>query len=68
MSGVIVVELSRRGIAARLGVRPGDIIVEINSRKITSVAALQEAVRQTPRRWDLAVNRGGQTLRVSVSD
>jgi serine protease Do len=67
-SGVIVVELSRKGIAARLGVRPGDIIVEVNNRKITSVDTLKEAVKQTPARWDLAVNRGGQTLRVSVSD
>jgi len=67
-SGVIVVELTRKGIAARLGVRPGDIILEINNRKITSVAVLQDAVRETPRAWELAVNRGGQTLRVSVSD
>ncbi|MBI1210078.1 MAG: Do family serine endopeptidase [Alphaproteobacteria bacterium] len=67
-SGVIVVELSRRSIAARLGVRPGDIILEVNNRKITSVDALKEAVKQTPRTWDLAVNRHGQTLRVSISD
>ena len=66
-SGVIVVQLTRKSIAARLGIRPGDIILEINNRKITSVAALQEAVKQTPRVWELAVSRGGQTLRVSVS-
>lgn len=67
-SGVIVVELSRRGVAARLGMRPGDIILEINNRKITSVDVLKEAIKATPRTWDLAVSRGGQTLRVSISD
>ena len=67
-SGVVVVELSRKGVAARLGVQPGDIISEVNNRKITSVDVLKQAVRATPRTWDLTVNRGGQTLRVSISD
>jgi Do/DeqQ family serine protease len=67
-SGVIVVQLGRKSIAARLGVRPGDIILEVNNRKITSVAVLQEVVGQTSGRWNLAVSRGGQTLRVTVAN
>ena len=67
-SGVVVVELSRKGIAARLGVRPGDIIAEVNNRKITSVDVLKEVVRANVRTWVLSVNRGGQILRVSISD
>src|SRR6185436_12789368 len=62
-SGVIVVQLSRTSIAARLGVQPGDIILEINNKKIASVEALKEAVKAEPQRWELAVSRGGQTLR-----
>jgi len=67
-SGVIVTELSRRGVAAELGVRPGDIIVEVNSRKITSVDVLKEVVKTNTRNWDLAVNRGGSILRVRLSN
>jgi serine protease Do len=66
-SGVIVVELTRRSVAARLGVRPGDIIVEVNGRKITSVTGLQDALRVEPRRWELAVSRDGRILKVSVA-
>ncbi len=66
-SGVVVVELSRKGIAARLGMRPGDIIAEVNNRKITSVDMLKEVVRTNARTWNLSVNRGGQILRVSIS-
>ena len=67
-SGVIVVELSRRGAAAEIGLRPGDIILEINSRKIASVDALKEALKARAGHWDLAVNRGGNVLRVAISD
>jgi serine protease Do len=66
--GVIVVQLARKSIAARLGVQPGDIVLEVNNRPITSVAVLQEALRQTPGSWQLSVNRGGRTLSVRIAE
>ncbi len=43
-SGVVVADVFDNGTAARKGVRPGDQIVSINGRKISSVNSVGEAV------------------------
>ncbi len=65
-SGVVITQLSRRSLAARLGFRPGDLIVSINGRKIGTVQTLQEALRGQPDKWNMSVERNGEILNLSV--
>lgn len=65
-SGVMITEMDRRSIAARLGFRPGDVIVSVNGRKITNVEILQDVLRGKSGTWSVSVNRNGQTLKLSI--
>ncbi|MEZ5851378.1 MAG: Do family serine endopeptidase [Hyphomicrobiaceae bacterium] len=60
--GVVLVQLRNGSLAARLGFRPGDMILAVNDRKIGSVKELEEALRQRHRSWRLTLRRGGQTV------
>ena len=60
--GVIVSALRDAGIAARLGIEPGDVLVNLNKRPIDSVAQLQELLSSTPPPWVVTVWRGGKLL------
>ena len=65
-SGVMITEMDRRSFAARLGFRPGDIIVSVNGRKITTVESLKSALSGKASAWAVTVNRNGQTLKLSI--
>ena len=57
-SGVVVTGLQRNSIPARIGLRPNDLIVQVDGRPATSVAALARAQRGT----ELTIVRGGRKL------
>lgn len=57
--GVFIQALDRRGVAARIGFRPGDIIDEINGQPIRDAAQLDRAMTQG-RSWVIGVERNGQ--------
>ncbi len=57
-SGVVVTGLQRNSIPARIGLRPNDLIVQVNGRAVTSVAALGQAQRGS----ELTIVRGGRKL------
>lgn len=65
-SGVMITEIDRRSLAARLGFRPGDVVLSINGRKITTVEALKEALRGKAEEWNVSVSRNGQVLKLSI--
>jgi S1-C subfamily serine protease len=65
-SGVMITEMSRRSIAARLGFRPGDVITSVNGRKITTVSALKNALSTNQGQWSVTVSRNGQLLNLSI--
>jgi len=65
-SGVMITEIGRRTLAARLGLRPGDVVKVVNGRKITSVAALKSAVSGNTGAWKITIERGGRTLNLSI--
>ena len=65
-SGVMIIELSRVSVAARLGFLPGDIILTINERKIASVDALQSVLSSRPAVWNVSLKRNGQILKLSI--
>jgi Do/DeqQ family serine protease len=58
-SGVFIQALDRRGVAARVGFRTGDIINEINGRAIRDASELDSALAST-QSWVIAVTRNGQ--------
>lgn len=64
--GVMVTGVSGRSPANRVGLRPGDVVLEINDTKIESVDDLIEATAESQRRWSLVVERGGRILRTTV--
>jgi len=57
--GVVVTGVQRNSLAARIGLRPNDLIVQIEGRPATSVAALARAQRGT----ELTIVRGGRSLK-----
>ncbi len=62
-SGVFIQALDRRGVAARIGFQPGDIIDEVNGRPIRDAAALDTAMAQG-QNWVIGIERGGQRREV----
>jgi Do/DeqQ family serine protease len=66
-AGVIIVEM-RQGVAAQLGLRPGDTILGLNDQKTPTVEALQAALTASGgRRGLITFRRGGQTQQVQFS-
>jgi serine protease Do len=65
VTGVVVVEIQRASAAARLGLRPGDIVQRVNDRQIGNVDALRRAAEGSSS-WRVAVRRGEQVLTVQV--
>lgn len=61
-SGVVVVAMERRGKAAQVGLRPGDIITEVNGKAVSSGAEMLEAIESDSDRLLLKVRRGDSEL------
>jgi Do/DeqQ family serine protease len=62
-AGVFIQELDRRGVAARIGFRPGDIIDAINGAAIRDAAQLDRAMAQSTS-WVIGVERNGQRAEI----
>jgi serine protease Do len=59
--GVAVSDI-RGAIAAQVGFRKGDILLAINSEKVTSVEALTRILARETGAWEFSVDRGGQVM------
>jgi Do/DeqQ family serine protease len=66
-SGVVVLGVRQGSTAARLGVRPGDIVLQVGRANIDTVADLEAAVRERQRVWQVVLKRGSQVLRMQVT-
>ncbi len=64
--GVVVVSVRRASAAARLGFQPGDVIVEINRKKVGSVNDLDVLLGARQRAWLVAVRRGDKVFNLQV--
>ena len=62
--GVVVVNIADGSTAQRVGLRPGDIILEVNGTKIESTGDLDRAAKQDAREWRVTISRGGQRRNV----
>ena len=63
----MVVETEAYSIARRVGVKPGDIIAEINGEKIDTTKSLEKLVGKGARLWRMTIKRGGQTIRTVIA-
>ncbi len=59
---VVVVELGDNTPSRALGLQPGDIIVGVNGREITSPADLEAATAERSRLWRFQIERGGRVF------
>jgi Do/DeqQ family serine protease len=66
-SGVVVLGVRQGSTAARVGFRPGDVIVQVGRANIDTLADLETAVRERQRMWQVVFKRGGQLVRLQVS-
>ncbi len=64
VEGVVVTDLADNAPAAGVGFRKGDIVLEVNGRKIAKTGDLEKATREQSRLWRITVVRGGQQLSV----
>jgi serine protease Do len=64
--GVLVIEVARGSWASRIGLRPGDIILRVNDRKIARVRDVTTATGAGHDRWYLEIRRANKTLRIEV--
>ncbi len=64
-NGVVVMAV-KGGPAARVGFRTGDIIVELNERRIGTVGQLKKAISQSDGWWDFAIKRKGRVRRIQL--
>ena len=65
--GVLVGEVEADSPAASLGLRPGDVIVEVNRIETPTVEAFRKAAKESDRRALVLVYRDGITLYLSLS-
>src|SRR5260221_3914246 len=61
-TGVVVTDINPSSPLAAAGLRPGDVIQEVNHQPVKNVAQLEEAVRKAGGNPLLLVNRKGTTL------
>ena len=61
--GVAVDKVTRNSPAARIGLRPGDIIRGVNGAEIQTIAELSKAMSSDPALWRFEFERGGAIIR-----
>jgi Do/DeqQ family serine protease len=64
--GVVVTELADGSTAANVGFQKGDIILTVNSQKISRTSDLDKATRDGSRLWRIKIVRGGQQISVTL--
>jgi Do/DeqQ family serine protease len=70
-SGMLVYRVPRGSIASRLGLRPGDIVREVNGAVIRTARDLELSIQKgqsgaSPAIWRLAIERNGERIETSV--
>jgi S1-C subfamily serine protease len=64
--GVAIVDVPDSAIARRLGFQKGDVVMLVNSQKVTSTAELDKLTRNTNRVWRITILRGGRQISVTL--
>ncbi len=64
--GVVVLKVARQSPAARVGLRPGDVVLKINDDTIDFVSNLQPALMSAKNAWRISIRREGQVLTTEI--
>jgi len=64
--GVVVLKVARQSPAARVGLRPGDIVLKINDDMIDLVSSLEPALMSASKAWRISIRREGQVLTTEI--
>lgn len=64
--GVMVSDIGRNSPAARLGLRPGDVLLDVNDVAIDLTADVRRLVDAPPTVWRMTIERDGDRLSVEV--
>ncbi len=65
--GVAVLETEFYSNARRIGIQPGDIVVEVNGEKIETSRGLEKAMSKSTRIWRMSIQRKGELIRTSIA-
>ena len=60
--GVVITDIDDNSTAARVNLKKGDVVVEVNNSRISRTKDLEEAAAGRPRAWRLTIRRGGQVF------
>jgi serine protease Do len=60
--GVMMLEIQRGSTANRVGIQPGDVLLQVNGRDIQNVGQIREVASQKQPRWRFAMRRNGQIV------
>ena len=61
--GVVVTEVNRGSPAARIGLQPRDIVIELNGTSVASTEILAGLAAEDPAIWRVEIERDGQRIR-----
>ncbi|MEQ8333306.1 Do family serine endopeptidase [Nisaea sp.] len=64
--GVVVLKVARQSPAARVGLRPGDVVLKINDDTISLVSELAPALMSAKNAWRISIRREGQVLTTEI--
>jgi len=65
-NGVAIVEIARNSPSHRFGLRPSDIVRELNGEKIAGAARHASLAAERTRRWRFSIERDGRLLRQTL--
>lgn len=63
--GVVVADVASGSPADRIGLRRGDILVEVNGEAIETTKLLADLAGERPRVWRVSIERDGQVLQMA---
>ena len=64
--GLVVLDVDRNSLGARLGLQPGDVILEVNKAKMKTLNDWNKVMEARNKSLGILMSRGGQTLFISV--
>ena len=62
LNGVMIFAIRRGSVAARLGLQPGDMLLKVNERQVTSVAEARRLLGVESARWAITIKRNGEVM------
>jgi Do/DeqQ family serine protease len=65
--GVVVTVVADGSTAQSVGFQPGDVVVSVNSQKITRSSDLERITKDGGRQWRITIKRGAQQISVMFS-